>query len=124
MTKKTKKFSLNEIHLYIFPIEGILTRLIERGPSAASYRKLFVETSSPGLNGKSGGPVLDTSGVVWGVQSQTRHLSLGFNPEVPDEAGGSTKHEEHQFLNVGRAAHPETIVGLLKENGVPHRITA
>lgn len=40
---------------------------------------------------------------LWAIQSQTQHLSLGFDPEVPvdpKQAGGSRKRE-HQFLNVG-----------------------
>jgi hypothetical protein len=83
-----------------------------------------LETSSPGLKGQSGGPIVDTRGVVWGIQSKTANLSLGFDPTVPSEDGkkqGSRK--EHQFLNVGWAAHPETIVGLLKEKGVSHTLS-
>lgn len=100
----------------------ILTRYLEVSHNPFGYRNMFLETSSPGLMGQSGGSILDTSGTVWGIQSKTANLSLGFDPEVPDGNGGLTKRKEHQFLNVGWSTHPETIVGLLKEKGIAHTL--
>jgi hypothetical protein len=77
------------------------------------YPLRLFETSSPGLRGQSGGPIFDTKGVVWGIQSLTRHFPLGFEPTVP---GKGVK--EHQFLNVGIGVHAVTIVGLLKKQGI------
>lgn len=95
--------------MVFFPNEGILTRQIIVNASAAVFEG-YLETSSPGLMGQSGGPVFDTRGTVWGIQSHTSHLPLGFSPPVP---GGKAGEKEHQFLNVGRAVHPSTVVGLL-----------
>src|SRR6266849_3059507 len=63
-----------------FPIEGMVTRLV--GMDAQTI--VGFELSTPGLRGQSGGPVFDTSGTVWGIQSRTNHLDLDFdvNQEV------------------------------------------
>lgn len=119
---KAQRFALTQVEMPLFPIEGILTRRINVSDNPAGYKNSFLETSSPGLKGQSGGAIIDVDGAVWGIQSQTRHLSLGFDPEVPDGKGGVTKQKEHQFLNVGWSAHPETVVGLLKEKGIAHTL--
>jgi len=100
----------------LFPIEGILTRMIGIGRHEAGYEISCIETSSPGLLGQSGGPIFDRQGTVWGIQSKTIHLALGFSPPVP---GGEKKgQKEHQFLNLGWGVHPATIVGHLRERGI------
>jgi hypothetical protein len=99
-----------------FPIDGIVTRNIQFDTSPAGYPLAFLETSSPGLRGQSGGPIFDKNGVVWAIQSQTAHYPLGFNPPVP----GKKDQVEHQFLNVGLGVHHATITGFLKEIGVAH----
>ncbi len=100
----------------LFPIEGIMTRHIVAGQTTDGKHEIkFLETSSPGLRGQSGGPVLDQEGRVWGIQSRTSHLSLGFSPPVPD---GRKDEVEHQFLNVGWAVHPDVIHGFLTENRI------
>lgn len=107
--------------LALFPIEGILTRFIHAGHhQQKGYLLGFIETSSPGLRGQSGGPIIDVHGTVWGLQSQTQHLYLDFDAQVPKKKGGGT---EHQFLNVGWGTHPETVVGLLTEIGVAHTLS-
>ena len=99
-----------------FPIEGIFTRTITAGKTSDKrYDIKFIETSSPGLRGQSGGPIFDTHGTVWGLQSRTRHLPLGFSPKLQK---GSTTVEEHQFLNVGEGIHAGLILSYLKDNGV------
>jgi hypothetical protein len=116
---------VSKFQLPVFAIEGILTRQIEVSANAAGYRNAFIETSSPGLKGQSGGPVVDVNGTVWGIQSKTQHLSLGFDPPVPVEPEQAAGHRhEHQFLNVGWASHPATIAGLLREKGIAHTLTA
>lgn len=102
-----------------FPNEGILTRVLEVSKGGQSYAG-FIETSSPGLRGQSGGPIFDQHGTVWGIQSHTSNLPLGFSPPVPGKPG----QVEHQFLNVGRGSHPASIVGLLNQAGVKHTISA
>jgi S1-C subfamily serine protease len=104
-----------------FPIEGIYTRNFLAGHDQQHNRDiLFIETSSPGLKGQSGGPVFDVNGVVWGIQSHTRHFPLGFSPKVTK---GGKETEENQFLNVGYAAHPSALAAFLNENGVAFRVS-
>ena len=106
-----------------FPIEGIFTRTIDivvPGAPAPPFPLRLVETSSPGLRGQSGGPIFDVKGTIWAVQSDTVHYPLGFDPAVP---GGKSGDTEHQFLNVGRGVHPDTIFGLLRNQGVKFQIS-
>lgn len=94
-----------------FPIEGILTRMVSIRPSDGSeppYPFTWIETSSPGLRGQSGGPIFDANGTIWGIQVQTAHLPLGF----------SKKGEPEQYLNVGLGVHTMTLIELFKEQGV------
>lgn len=102
-----------------FPNEGILTRVLIVDQNAP-FLTGFIETSSPGLRGQSGGPIFDQHGTVWGIQSHTSHLPLGFTPSVP---GGKPEQKEHQFLNVGRGTHPATIVGMLSQLGIKHTLS-
>lgn len=104
----------------LFPIEGILTRIL-RSPAPESGSKelgTYIETSSPGLPGQSGGPIFDTEGRIWGLQSHTRHFPLGFKARPRDAPQGMV---EHQILNVGVGSHVDAIVALLEGAGVEHR---
>jgi hypothetical protein len=95
-----------------FPIDGIFTRdIICTGfTSSPKYTIKFIETSTPGLKGQSGGPTFDVDGRIWAIQSQTQHLSLGFSPAV--KINGK-EIQENQFINVGWGAHVETILKFL-----------
>jgi trypsin-like peptidase len=107
----------------LFPIEGIFTRTV-RDPSLAGkqpYNLSQFETSSPGLRGQSGGPIFDTKGRLWGIQTVTVHLPLGFQPEFEGKYG--KKQRQHQFLNVGRGVHGETMIGLLNQLGVKFELS-
>ncbi|MFC3810770.1 S1 family peptidase [Lacihabitans lacunae] len=99
-----------------FPMDGIMTRNVITGHSQDNeYTYKWLETSTPGLRGQSGGPTFDKQGRVWAIQSQTRHLPLGFSPSVKK---GNQVVEENQFLNVGWGVHIETIVKFLNKNNV------
>ncbi len=113
----TGQFQLAEgtLPLPFFPLDGIHTRLYNVVDPASHRQASFIEVSTPGLRGQSGGPVFDRQGVVWGIQSRTVHLPLGFNPKV---TAGDREIEEHQFLNVGLAAHVAEVVRLLRSRGV------
>lgn len=117
----TNQFEVGANPLPFFPIEGIFTRVVEIVGTGSPYPLKYLETSSPGLRGQSGGPTFDVHGAIWGIQSQTRHYALGFNPPVP---GGKNGETEHQFLNVGWGVHAETLIGVLKERGVKHAVSA
>jgi hypothetical protein len=117
----------NAMRMPLFPIEGIYTREVEVNvpgaaplPAGAPPLK-YVETSSPGLRGQSGGPTFDVQGAIWAIQSQTQHLPLGFTPSVTQNG---IRQTEHQFLNVGWGVHAGTIIGLLTANGINHQVSA
>ncbi len=99
-----------------FPMEGIYTRTLSAGRSRdGKYDIKFIETSTPGLMGQSGGPVFDASGTVWAVQSRTDFRPFGCCTHTL--ANGRRSAEKH-FLNVGVAVHPELIAAFLSENRV------
>jgi hypothetical protein len=94
-----------------FPNEGIYTRDLLSGKTQdQSLDIMFLETSSPGLKGQSGGPILDNEGNVYAIQSQNMTLPLGFKGTA---VVNKKTIEENQFLNVGIGVHPKTIVELL-----------
>lgn len=115
----TNVFALppDQLNVAYFPIEGIFTRTLTITPPtpAPPFPLLLVETSSPGLRGQSGGPTFDTKGVIWAIQSQTRSIPLGFNPEI--KHAGKVQIE-HQFLNVGMGVHVATVLGFFNQLGI------
>ena len=78
----------------------------------------ILETSTPGLRGQSGGPIFDTNGDIWAIQSRTQHYDLGFKPKAMQSA-----QEEHQFLNVGLGVHVQTVLGFLDQLGIKYQIS-
>ncbi len=105
---------LQALPLPRFPMDGIFTRQFDLDTSGTglSFPVRYIETSTPGLRGQSGGPTIDTKGTIWAIQAKTQHLPLGFDPPVP---GGKTSQREHQFLNTGLGVHPETIFALFDQ---------
>lgn len=100
----------------LFPIDGIFTRTVQsvtQNTSAAKYPHQWIETSSPGLRGQSGGPTFDTKGTIWGIQVRTAHYPLGF-----DDAGA-----KGQFLNVGLGVHPATMLPFFDEKGIKYELS-
>jgi hypothetical protein len=98
-----------------FPNDGIHTRTCMVLDQKSGRTAKFLETSTPGLRGQSGGPIFDVEGRICGIQSQTMHLPLGFAPPVKD---GKTETKEHQFMNVGLGAHVEEVIRFLESNGI------
>jgi hypothetical protein len=110
------QFGIPEGGLAYFPIEGILTRMFDSGvPNGSKYHVRWIETSSPGLRGQSGGPIYDVQGRIWGIQSRTDTLPLGFAPEI--KVGGKPT-VEHQFISLGIGSHPATLVEILTDLGI------
>lgn len=98
-----------------FPVDGIITRHI-----ADQFGIHGIEMSTPGLRGQSGGPLFDSNGLVYGIQSSTRHLHLGF-----DQIEKEVVHEGHKkrvsnfpFMNVGQCIHLSIVKQFLRENEV------
>ncbi|MDZ4170374.1 MAG: serine protease [Coriobacteriia bacterium] len=102
-----------------FALDGIISRF-NRRTSVDGAEVTFVETSSPGLKGQSGGPLLDTAGRIIGIQSQTAHLDLGFDARYPASDGQPVI--ERQFLNVGLATHVSDLRGILDVEGAAYTL--
>ena len=92
----------------LFPIplfvnEALVSRFVDHDLQNPGT-KLWIETSSPGLPGQSGGPLSDADGIVCGIQVNTISYPLGFS-------GGA----KNQSLYVGRAVHVSTIRSILDD---------
>jgi len=99
-----------------FPLEGMVTRfLIDR-----QGNKNGIELSTPGLRGQSGGPLFDQDGVIYGMQSQTKHLQLGF--DIENKAIMSNGHlkkvNDYSFIHLGECVHAEVIKDFLRQHQV------
>jgi hypothetical protein len=102
-----------------FALDGVVARFHRIAQDDGSGEAIFVETSTPGLRGQSGGPLLDVDGRVCGIQSKTIHLDLGFDAQF---ANGEQLVTERQFLNVGAATHVSEILSLLDEAGASYEV--
>lgn len=93
-----------------FPMDSILTRginaIIEDKDDNTKHDRKFIELSSPGLKGQSGGPVFDINATIFGLQSQTMSHELEFNTK------------EKQYLHAGMAVHPSSICDFLDKHDV------
>ena len=100
-----------------FPIDVIVTRFVA---DANTSGITGIEMSTPGLRGQSGGPLFDTNGKVYGMQSATNHLHLGFDikdKEVIHE-GKKSKISNHPFLHVGICVHADRIKEFLRQHNI------
>ena len=102
-----------------FALDGVVARFHRVSAGDGSGDATFVETSTPGLRGQSGGPLFDVRGRVCGIQSHTTHLDLGFDARY---GLGDQTVTERQFLNVGAATHIADVLALLDEAKVQHRM--
>ena len=117
--ESTSSFRIKKgvLPMAFFPNEGIHTRNILTGKSSdGGFEKLYVETSSPGIKGQSGGPIFDRNGFIAGMQAFTEHFALDFRPTVINEKGETV--EENQFVNFGVGVHVKTIKSILDSKGI------
>lgn len=121
--EETKRWVIGEgvLPMPRFPLEGMHTRVKIIKDAASGKQAKYIETSSPGLRGQSGGPIFDTEGHVWALQSHTAHFNLGFNPKVKR---GEREVEENQFLNVGLGSHVEDILKFMDNYQVEYQISS
>lgn len=98
------------LHTPYFPLEGMVTRRVAQDNKIVGF-----EMSTPGLKGQSGGPIFDTDGLVWGIQSMTRHLDLEFTT-IKKTAKGT--HEAHAYYHVGVGTSSVEIISFLEEHHV------
>lgn len=103
----------------LFPIEGMFTREVAKAGKTFAY-----ELSTPGLRGQSGGPLFDKNGIIYGMQSVTTHLHLGFDQyDTRVRIDGEIKEvENHPFLHVGRCICVDVIKKFLDDNGIKYYV--
>ena len=91
----------------VFVNEALVSRfvrLIDRNTGKASG--CWIETSSPGLKGQSGGPLTDSVGLICGIQVKTAPYPLGFRDD--------------EVLYVGRAVRVDTVRDFLDVHNVEY----
>ncbi len=77
------------------------------------------ELSSPGIRGQSGGPLFDEKGIIYGMQTQTKHLDLAFDIDMPVIREGEIKKANaYSFLHLGVAICSSQIRKFLDDNNV------
>jgi len=119
-SKNSFRLADGTLPLPLFPIDGMHTRNIAQGKSAdGSIDALYVETSSPGIKGQSGGPIFDKDCNICGIQVRTNHMPLDFKAELNVDG---KKVIENQFINLGVGVHIKTIVDVLKKRNIHFRM--
>ena len=100
-----------------FPIEGMVTRKIHHPQSKEEFG---VELSRPGLRGQSGGPMFNEMGLVYGMQSMTAHLHLGFDIVNKEEIIHNRKVHvsHHPYLNLGVCVNHVVIKDFLRLHNI------
>lgn len=101
-----------------FPIDGMYTR----GVANKEGKLVGIELSTPGLRGQSGGPLFDSNGIIYGMQSLTKHLHLGFDMinEHMMINGRQQVINNQPFLHVGHCVHVNVIKEFLDEYKVKY----
>lgn len=110
----------NTLPMPRFPNDGIITRFRLITEPQLNRTVKFIETSTPGLRGQSGGPIFDVNGHILGIQSHTESLALGFNPKIKE---GSREIVVPQFINVGVGTHTEEVLSFLRDNSISVNIS-
>lgn len=100
-----------------FPIEGMVTRKIHHPQSKEEFG---IELSRPGLRGQSGGPMFNEMGLVYGMQSMTAHLHLGFDIVNKEEIIHNRKVHvsHHPYLNLGVCVNHVVIKDFLRLHNI------
>lgn len=103
----------------LFPLDGMMTRdLIDN-----QGKRTMFEMSSPGLRGQSGGPIFDSRGIVYGIQTATKleDLDLDF---VGDWRRGTkmVRIENQPMLALGIGVNSSAIKEFLNENKIRYNV--
>jgi hypothetical protein len=118
----TNSFNLpiGALPMATFANEGIFSRGMDvlvldevtRQPVQTPFPIKFIETSSAGLRGQSGGPIFDSEGRIWGIQSSTTSYAMDLNTD-----------DTPQYYHVGVGTHCATIIGFLTQNNIKHQVS-
>jgi hypothetical protein len=122
--QKNNRFDLRKetFPMARFPIEGIMTREVHVPVGSQNTTKemvKYIETSSPGLKGQSGGPTFDVHGNIWAMQSKTSSYDLGFEMKV----NKLNNIQERQFIHVGLGTHVQTIIDFFDKNKISYTLS-
>lgn len=102
----------------IFFNDGIVSRVVDVGPANDKrYEMRYIETSSPGIGGQSGGPIFDASGRMCAMQIRTNSCPLGSHPTAVND--GVTVIE-NQFINIGVGLHIGTVRRFIDDVGASY----
>ena len=107
-SKEKGFFFSNLFPLPMFVNEAMVSRFANLN-MGTNQNYQWIETSSPGLKGQSGGPLVDPNGYICGIQVNTHHYPLGF------QGAG-----RNQVLNVGRAVHVDSVRKILDDRGIEY----
>lgn len=111
----------NFLPMPFFPMEGIYTRnIVAKKGNEGELDILFLETSSPGLRGQSGGPIVDPEGRIYGIQSHNITIPLGFKGQ---HDAHRKKEGDDQYINTGIGVHPVTLFELMRKNNISFAVS-
>lgn len=99
-----------------FPNDGMYTRNVLFGKCKDGFDKLYLETTTPGLRGQSGGPIFDRMGNIVAIQSRTAHMKLGFKVSNPQ-----SEPIPEQIMNLGLGVHVRSVMQVLDNKGVKYK---
>lgn len=101
----------------LFSNEGMVTRLVSDNSTIKG-----IELSTPGIKGTSGGPLFDEFGLIYGIQSISKHYHLGF--DIIDQntlINGEYKSiSNYPFISLGECISLNIIKDFLKENNIKY----
>lgn len=101
----------------LFSSEGMVSRLV-----ADKNDLVGIELSTPGIKGTSGGPLYDENGVIYGIQSMSKHYHLGF--DIINENvlvnGEYTKISNYPFISLGQCISINIIKDFLNEHKIKY----
>lgn len=98
--------------------DGMVSRIFSPGKGPDGVDVTYIDTSTPGIQGQSGGPLVDADGNLCGMQVSIYSIPMGIQPTI--ECDGS-RVVENQFVNIGRALHVGTIREMLDARGIRYR---
>ena len=91
----------------VFVNEALASRFVNLVDSkTGKVSGCWIETSSPGLEGQTGGPLADKNGLICGVQVKPAPYPLGF--------------KAHEVLYVGRAVRADTVGNFLDAHKIDY----
>jgi S1-C subfamily serine protease len=113
--ENSSAFRFEAVTRGLYGVEGMLARILDAGASEKRYTRRFLETSAVPRAGQSGGPTVDSAGVVWGIQVRTHHEPLGYSVRVDLAPRIVT---EHQVANTAIAVQSSTLAVLFDRHDI------